>query len=134
MLFTIAGCSSYQPFFQSIGGDNQPHQNSLCSAWIIGPYGKRHTKIWCNNQKDMFIPPNVLHFHGVRNCPIIAKYYHTTTYILLRGTMKSLHAKIQNPEGVYRTMTFFINIFGSFPWFSFTRSVQSIGMHGDLIR
>jgi hypothetical protein len=93
MLFTIASCASYQLLFQSMGSDNQPHPNSVCSILINGPYGRRHTKIWCNNPKHMFIPPSLLHFHGVRNCPIIPHYHQTNTYNLLREKGKSLHCK-----------------------------------------
>lgn len=72
MLFTIALCSSYQPVFQPMASDNQPHPNSLCSQMINGPqFQPIKAKILCNNKIDTFIPPDLIHFHGVRNRPII---------------------------------------------------------------
>jgi hypothetical protein len=72
ILMLLSGCSSYQPIFQPMASDNQPHPNSLCSQMINGPqFQPIQAKIWCNNAIDMFIPPHLIHFHGVRNCPII---------------------------------------------------------------
>ena len=49
----------------------QPHPNSLCRKMMNGPqFQPIHAKIWCNNAIDIFIPPTLIHFHGVVKRPI----------------------------------------------------------------